>query len=77
MMLTYLVRVLNRAYFNYTESAQCKHFVFAVLGEKWQSSQPGSSSNSVQIFRVHTNSQLVADVQHVGKAHGELFFFHD
>lgn len=60
-----------------SESAQCKHFVFAMLREKGQSSQPGSRPDLVQTFGVHTNAQLAADVQHVGKAQGELVFFRD
>ena len=57
-----------------SESAQCEYFVFAMLREEWQSSQPGSRPDLVLIFRVHMNAQLAADV---GKAQGELFFFRD
>lgn len=47
------------------------------ISEKWQSSEPGSSPNLVQLFRLHRGAQLAADVKHVERAHGELFFFHD
>lgn len=47
------------------------------ISEKWQSSEPGSSPNLVQLFRLHRGAQLAADVRHVERAHGELFFFHD
>ena len=60
-----------------SESAQCEHFILAILREKWQSSQPGSSPNLVLIFRVHTNAQLAADAKHVERARRELFFFTD
>lgn len=58
-----------------SESAQCEHFILAILKGKWQSSQPGSSPNLVLVLRVHMSAQLAADAKHVERAHVELLFF--